>query len=127
MISRLSVGSLSLQVEIFDAPAPAPTPARVSVPYQRASVTSREAAARVRPSAPNHERQVYEAILAAGARGKTRKELSHELPWAERQQNRITGRVSSLLQKGAIVETTARRDGSFVLVAAGGRLCDTSP
>jgi len=91
-----------------------------AVPYQRKSQTSRAAADRERPHANNHERDVFNAIVAAGERGVTRKELAAEIGWAECQQNRITGRVASLLDKkpvSPIVELAARRDGSRVLVA----------
>lgn len=91
------------------------------VPYQRKSATSRAAAERVRPRVNNHERDVYNAIVAAGARGITRKELAGTIGWAEHQQNRITGRVATLLERRVVRETDERRDGSKVLVATGAR------
>src|SRR6185312_3408697 len=82
-----------------------------AVPYQRKSPTSRAAADR--------ERDVFNAIVAAGEYGITRKELAASIGWAENQQNRITGRVASLIAKGSVVEIERRRDGSKVLVTAG--------
>jgi|SRR6185312_84667 len=90
-----------------------------AVPYQRKSPTSRAAADRERPHANNHERDVFNAIVAAGEYGITRKELAASIGWAENQQNRITGRVASLIAKGSVVEIERRRDGSKVLVTAG--------
>ena len=118
------------QTDLFGVPDREREP-RVAVPYQRESATSREAAERARPRSSSHERDVYEAIYAAGERGLTRKELAARLPWADRQQNRITGRVYSLLVSRRVRELevltrqpdgtwkpeTVRRDGSAVLVA----------
>jgi hypothetical protein len=103
-------------MHVSDLPLFAP----VRVPYQKRSYTSRAAADRVRPHARNHEADVYDVIVAAGAVGRTRKELAAEIGWSENQQNRITGRVASLLGKepAPIVETDRRRDGSKVLVAS---------
>ena len=103
---------ISVQEDLFAPPRPA-------VPYQRKSQTSRAAADRARPHANTHERDVFNAIAAAGERGVTRKELAAEIGWAENQQNRITGRVFSLMAKRTVVETERRRDGSKVLVTAG--------
>ena len=104
-----------------------------SIPYAKHSATSRDAAVAMKPRAMNHERQVYETIVAAGARGITRKELAACIGWAENQQNRITGRVAALITAGKVREDhtiqydrlgeptwqVVRRDGSAVLVAAG--------
>lgn len=117
---------ISVQDDLFAAPRP-------SVPYQPKSATSREAAEKVAPHVGNHERDVLHAIVAAGERGITRKELAAMIGWAENQQNRITGRVSSLIlarkvrevhtttrdKNGAPIFTTVRRDGSAVLVHTG--------
>ena len=79
--------------------------------------TSREAGRRARPKASSHEQLVYDAIVAAGARGVTRKELSHICGFAEGQQNRIPWRVASLLKREVVVELAWTRDGSHVLIS----------
>lgn len=96
-------------------------PAVRGVPYQRTSATSKAAAERMRPHASNHEQLVYDAIVAAGVRGITRKELAAQLAFAAGQQNRVTGRVYALIEKGVVRQTSERRDGSLVLVASGAR------
>jgi len=106
-------------IDAFRAITDASYPPRAAVPYQRKSPTSRAAADRERPYANNHERDVFNAIAASGEHGATRKELAAEIGWAENQQNRITGRVCSLIAKQSVVETERRRDGSKVLVTAG--------
>ena len=102
-----------------------------SVPYARHSETSRDAAKRIEPHVTAHERDVLLAVRAAGAHGRSRKELAAEIGWAESQQNRITGRISELVKKGLVREDHAivydrlgdpawqvvRRDGSAVLIA----------
>lgn len=105
---------IAVQTDLF---APPPR----GIPYRWKSATSKAAAERVRPHVGNHERDVYNAIVAAGARGATRKELAATIGWAEHQQNRITGRVYSLIEKGVVRETDERRDGSRVLIAPGAR------
>jgi hypothetical protein len=112
------------------------TPTFPAVPYQRNAYTSRAAADRARPHANNHEQIVYDCIVAAGERGVTRKELSHLCGFAEGQQNRITGRVMSLLGKRVVRELEdmsgptgspriikLRRDGSVILVASRYQQC----
>lgn len=79
-------------------------PSRVAVPYQRGSASSRDAADRERPRAKTHERDVYNTILAAGINGITYKELADCIGWAEKQQNRITGRVASLVVKRSVMK-----------------------
>ena len=124
---------MNAQLDAFSVLIDASYPPRPSVPFQRGSVTSREGAEIVRPRVMNHEREVFEAIVAAGANGITRKELAAAIRWADNQQNRITGRVASLMQarkvrekqdltrdkSGAPIFTTIRRDGSAVLISTG--------
>lgn len=117
---------INVQEDLFALDTP-------GVPYAKHSATSRDATETVRPHAMNHERHVYEMIVAAGARGCTRKELAAQIGWAECQQNRITGRVATLITAGKIREDhmieydrlgeptwqVVRRDGSAVLIAVG--------
>jgi hypothetical protein len=118
---------ITAQPDLFTLDTP------TSIPYAKHSATSRDAAVAVRPRAMNHERQVYETIVAAGAKGVTRKELAACIGWAENQQNRITGRVAALITAGKVREDhtiqydrlgeptwqVVRRDGSAVLIAVG--------
>lgn len=95
-------------------------------PAQRSSPTSVAAAERIAPRAATHERDVYEAIVRAGKAGATRKELAALLPWADRQQNRITGRVATLIASGLVRERDwrdepqrAAREGAATPLRAG--------
>ena len=96
--------------------APPRMPSTVAVDKRGKADTSRDAGRRARAHASSHEQLVYDAIVAAGVRGATRKELSHICGFAEGQQNRITWRVASLIKREAVRQLTTTRDGSHVLI-----------
>lgn len=78
------------------------------IPYQQSSETSREAAERVRPHAGTDEATCLALVEAAGLECITRKEIAAMA--FQSQQNRVTGRISSLLAKQLIREVQ-RLDG----------------
>jgi len=78
--------------------------------------TSREAYDRLTRTG-NLQRREAEVLLGAFTHFHdgpfTRKELAHAMGW---EINRITGRVLTLIQRGTLVELSARRDGSALLM-----------
>jgi hypothetical protein len=103
-----------VQPSLFDPPAP----------YRPTSRTSRAAAARIRTSTKHERRdQVYRAIAAAGAVGRTCSELAEQLG---RPEHWLTSSIAALLEAGTVADSGRERlnaasgKNQRVLVARGG-------
>ncbi len=120
--------NLETQLDAFPDRQPRPPLSRIAAPYQRESETSKEAALRIVPKVNALRDKVYDAIVAAGEAGATRKELEAVTGIITQT---ITARIHELKEEGAIrpltyfdlekrAVATVRREACEVLVVARG-------
>jgi predicted XRE-type DNA-binding protein len=95
-----------MSLPLFDQPAPA-----VTVPYQRSSATSKEAARRARAFIGQQGETVAHWFQARGLSGATQKQCSAALGISRAS---VCARVNALERAGRLVKTARRIDGCAV-------------